>query len=227
MNTHIDCLFELCKQQPFDIEEIEKYISENKLNSEEVTRAAITLCDCNMFSYQDFLEENGREPFPQELPTYNWEELFNILIKNGLDPNLIICDDRKNHSNIFVSLGGLDDGDLNARIARNILEHGGNPNIIIDGVSFFERINFDLVFDMRSNLYQYKWQRDNAFRFWLVFVAFGGVIDDNECQVSMIDDNERYIFKDFEKFDYCFIREKSYFELQIYDKETKAVVATV
>ena len=93
METHINTLFELCKQQPFDIKEIENYIRDNKLSNEEVTRAAIKLCDYGMLFRFDYLLQNEKEPLPEEFPTQNWEMLFDIFIENGLDPDLVICDD--------------------------------------------------------------------------------------------------------------------------------------
>ena len=150
MNTHIDTLFELCKQQPFDIEKIEKYIREKKLSSEEVTRAAIKLCDYGMISRGEFIYENEREPLPEELPTYNWELLFNILIQNGLDPDLVICDDGINYKNILQELFYIDNDDLGAKIIRNILSKGGSPNIKIDGIPFLQRM-------IVTSLWIYKW----------------------------------------------------------------------
>ena len=50
MTTHIDGLYELCKEQPFDTEKIKRYIQNNNMNSEAVTRAALKLCDHGMFS---------------------------------------------------------------------------------------------------------------------------------------------------------------------------------
>ena len=112
MTTHIDGLYELCKEQPFDIEKIKRYIQNNNMNSEEVTRAALKLCDHGMFSYGDYLYYNEKEPQPEELSTYNWELLFNVLIDNGLDANLVTCDDGHNYENILQSVLFFDDGEV-------------------------------------------------------------------------------------------------------------------
>ena len=58
MTKHIEQLFELCKEQPFDTIKIQNYITSNKMTSEEVTKTAIELCEYGMWSYADFLSEN-------------------------------------------------------------------------------------------------------------------------------------------------------------------------
>lgn len=75
--------------------------------------------------------------------------------------------------------------------------------------------------------YYYKWQVDNAFRFWLVLIGFGGVIKDGKLSVKMQGNNKPDIFKTFEKFDYHIVRKENDFELQIIDMETNTVVAIV
>ena len=177
MKSNTEKLFELCAEKPFDEEKIRKYISDNKMNSEEITRTALKLCDHGFCSYSVYLYEHEKEPLPEELETYNWEALFNILIESGLDANLVICDDGINYENILQSLQYLDDGDLSARILRNILKNNGNPNILIDGLSLFANTDSDLMFDIQMGLYHHKWQLDNAWRYWLVMVGFGGTIN--------------------------------------------------
>ena len=62
MMDRIDGLCKLCMKQPFDIEEIQCFIKSNNMNSEEVTRAALKLCDYGMFSYSDYLYEYEKNP---------------------------------------------------------------------------------------------------------------------------------------------------------------------
>ncbi len=225
MLSHIDRLFELCKEQPFSEEKITKYILDNKMSSEEVTRSALKLCNYGFCSYSDYLYEKEKEPMPEDLITFNWETLFNILIKNGLDANLVICDDGMNYENILQEIKYFDDGNLGAKILRNTLNHNGNPNIVIDNQNLFEEIDSDLMLDISMGLYHHKWQLDNAWRFWLVMVGFGGTINNVQCPVEMRDGFQVEIFKEFEKFDYNIKWFEKDFEMQIFDKETKTVVA--
>ncbi len=224
MVSHIEKLFELCKEQPFSEDIIRKYIINNQMNSEDVTRTALKLCDYGFCSYSDYLYENEKEPLPGDLITYNWETLFNLLVENGLDANLVICDDGINYENVMQEIKYFDDSDLGARILRNLLNNGGNPNITIDNCNLFEEIDSDLMLDILMDLYHHKWQLDKAWRFWLVMVGFGGTINNGQCPVEMCAGFEPDIFKEFEKFDYNIKWLKDDFEMQIFDKETKTVV---
>ena len=225
MTVYIDGLFELCKEQPFNIEKIQSFIVSNKMDSEQVTRAALKLCDYGMFSYSDYLYDYEKEPQSSELCTYNWELLFNVLIDNGLDANLLICDDGKNFENILQSVMYFDDGDLSARIVRNILSKGFSPNIVIDDIPFFEDVDADLITDIGLGLYPYKWQVDKAVRFWLVLIGFGGLINGDKLPVEMCDNYVPEIFKEFERFDYKISYANNDFELRIIEKETENIVA--
>lgn len=220
-------LTKLCLERPFSTEKIRSYISQNNMDSEEVTRAALEICEHGAFSVKEFIYQNERNPQPEELVTYNWEELFNVLLSNGLDADLVICDDGRNYENILQSIRFLDDGDLNARIARNILLLQGTPNIIIDGETLFGEVDGNLMIDINLGLYPKKWMLDNAFRFWLVLVGFGGLIIDGRSPVNMCDGYQVEIFRAFEKFDYRITYNTKEFDMEIFEKETGTIVATV
>jgi len=227
MQAHIDALVELCKEQPFSTQKIQNYISQNNMSSEAVTRAALALCEYGEFSVQEYMYRYEKEPKPEELVTYNWEALFNVLLSNGLDADLVVCDDGINYENILQSLRFFDDGDLNARIARNILLHQGTPNVVIDGAPLFREVDGSLMIDINLRLYPEKRMLDKAFRFWLVLVGFGGLILDGRSPVKMRDGYRAEIFREFEKFDYRITYNEKEFDMDIFYKQTGTVVATV
>ena len=107
------------------------------MNSEEVTRAVLKLCDYGMFSYSDYFYEYEKEPQPSDLRTHNREQLFNVLIDNGPDADLVICDDGRNFYNILQAVKHFDDGDLGARVLRNILSRDFSPDSLINNIPFF------------------------------------------------------------------------------------------
>ena len=220
-------LTNLCLEKPLSLEKIQYYITQNDMDSEEVTRAAIELCEKGEFDCVDFFEKNKRMPNPDELITFRWEELFDLFLANGLDANLVICDDGINYENILQSLRYIDDGNLHARLVRKILSNHGSPNVLIGGVPLFRDVDFDLVYDLKMGLFDnnYEWQLDQAIAYWLVLFGFGGVINDDKLPVRMCDGLEPSMFKEFEKFTYKLIKTSCDFELRILNKETKKVVA--
>ena len=227
MLDYIDGLFELCKAQPFDIEKIERFIAENNMSNEEVTRSALKLCDYGAFSYSDYVYEYNIEPVPCNLRTCNWELLFNVLLDNGLDAGLVIHDENGNSENILSSIRYFDDGDLGARVLSNILSNGISPNVAIDGISFFEHVDGDLITDIDMGLYPHKWQLDNAFRFCLVLVGYGGVLKGGRSPVDMCNGFSPEIFKEFDSFDYDLSDACGDFKFGIIEKKTNTLVATV
>ncbi|MBR4858872.1 MAG: hypothetical protein IKU08_06770 [Clostridia bacterium] len=107
----------------------------------------------------------------------------------------MICDDGINYENVMQSVHFFDDGDLSARVLRNILNNGGNHNLIIDCYALFADIDSDLTIAISMDLYHHKWQLDNAWRFWLVMVGFGGMLNNGECPVEMCEGFQPDIFK--------------------------------
>lgn len=225
MSNQIDCLFELCKERPFDIQKIKDFISENQMSGEDVTRVALKLCDHGMFSYSEYLYQHEKEPQPHELVTYNWEKMFDVLIENGLDPSLVICEDGINYENVLCDVLFFDDGDLGARILRNILSKNGNPNIKIGESSLFQTFDADFTMDIQMGLFSDERDFERVFHCWLVLIGFGGVIEGGKLPVTMCEDNFPCIFKEFERFGYRLTYKKNDYELQIIDKETDTVVS--
>ena len=228
MRNCIDAFIALCKEQPFDVQKIQSCIDDNRMDAEEVTRAALEVCDYGTGAYSEYLYQHEAEPDPSELRTYNWERLSDVFIANGLDAALVVCDDGRNYENILQTLRHIDDGDLGARIARNILSKGFSPNIAVGDIpNLFAEIDGDFILDIDMCLYPEKWQVDNAFRFWLVLIGFGGAIQGGRIPVNMCNDFSPQIFKEFERFDYEMVRSKDDFELRIFEKATNRLVATV
>ena len=61
----------------------------------------------------------------------------------------------------------------------------------------------------------------------LVLVGFGGLIVDGKSPVKMCDGYQVEIFRDFEKFDYRITYNTKEFDMEIFEKETGTIVATV
>ena len=193
-------LVELCSVNALDYAKIEEYITSHALTSKEITYAAIRLCDQATLEIKDFVCTKERFPNEDELLTAGWVDLFDIFIRHGLDATLVFCEDGINYENIIQELRYIDNGDTAPVILRNILTVGGDPNIKIDGRSFFEELDFDVIFDVVE--LNDKRLFDIQFRYWLVMMGFGGYIKEHVCPVKMTSGYSQEIFQEFEKFDY-------------------------
>lgn len=220
----IDRLIKTSAVKQPDLAEIDAYICANRLTAKEVTYAAIKVCEKGAFELTDFEWINGREPNADELLTSNWVALFDVFIKRGLDAQMVFAEN-SNYDNIMWELHNLRNGDIGSTILRNLLQKGGDPNTKIDGLSFFEYVDHDVLFDVVEQ--EDKRLFDIQFRFWLVLMGFGGYINDHQCPVKMVEGYDQRIFKDFEKFDYRIEYGQPDWTMHIFYKETGTEVATL
>lgn len=108
-------------------------------------------------------------------------EILSLLLRYGLDPNRIY-----EKENIMDNLKLLDNGYLAADALVLLFEHGGDPNLICDGCSIFDEINFDIFLDAEE---QQDRQRYSALvHCWMVYLAFGGTLRSGKSPVSIFHD---------------------------------------
>ncbi len=222
-HTAIKGLVELCSIHALDYVEIEDYITSHEFTPEEITYTAICLCDSAFLEIKEFVYMKERFPNEDELITTGWVALFDIFIRHGLNATLVFCEDGVNHENIIQDLRDIDNGDIAPTILRNILTVGGDPNVRIDGCSFFEELEADVIFDVVEQ--DDKRLFDIQFKYWLVMMGFGGYMKNHQCPVKMIDGYGQEIFKEFEKFHYRIEFTEKDWIMHILDKETGMEVA--
>ena len=253
MNKSSQALYDLCLQRPFDPEAIAACIRDNGLDSEAVTHTALLLCDRFDGCYDDFCRQHHRAPAPEELPTYRWEELFDLLADHGLDVMLTVppedahestrlfdlADDQEGdgflatllemgtENTLLMALSFLDDGDLGARIARNLLRRGGSPNVPFEDSTLFRVQNLNFGLSVLCSMFEDKRTLDREFAFWLMLVGFGGVDEQGVCPLTMYHGRTPELFREFEKYSYCYTHRVHDFTLYIYEKDTGLVVATM
>lgn len=195
----IDSLFELCDRLDADLGRIESFIVDNHASPEEITVAAIRLAHTHTHEISLSNYPDTPLPSPAERITTGWVELFELFLKYGLLPNLIIQEDH-DELNIMNEIRHIQNEDVAPTIMRMLMEHGGDPNLFIDGGSIFEDLDYFVVFDVVE--LDNKLIFDVEFKVWLVLMGYGGYIKDHECPVQMKNGYSIEIFKNFEEFDY-------------------------
>jgi hypothetical protein len=107
------------------------------------------------------------------------------------------------------------------------LEHGGNPNLVVDGESVFSDYDFEVMFRINEG--------ENVayiIKCWLVLMSFGGRFSDGSLPVNMAEGYTPDIFKNYEKFswniEYIEKRQDSpdQWTMHIYETATGVEVAT-
>jgi len=221
----IDNLVALCVAKQPNVEAVDTYIFANQLTAEEVTYAAIKVCEKAEFEISEYIYRFEHWPSKKELLTNNWVALFDVFIGHGLDANMVFPADGPDEENIMWSLHTIQNGDIAPTILRNLLEKNGDPNTKVMGDNFFQDIDWDLLWDVREGTDQ--WLFDIHFHIWLVLMGFGGYINDHQCPVKMAEGYEQSIFKEFEKFGCTIEHRKQDWTMHIFYKETGIEVATL
>ena len=141
-----DGLYVLCARTDICLNEIEEYIDEHALSAERITYIAIMLVEMFSSEEQDFMLQHERNPMPYELVSRNFVELFNLFIAKGLDPNMIIRKGDSMWYNVMEELFYVRNRKISLPILKKLLEIGGDPNLMLDDETLFDRVDFDVVF---------------------------------------------------------------------------------
>ena len=121
-------------------------------------------------------------------------DVVRLLLEYGLNPNAVYDD-----TNIMSLLMYIDNESLAAGTLALLLEHGGNTDLVVDGVGLFSDIDFMVMFD---SVEQYDRRTYDALvHCWLVYIGYGAKLQDGIEPVDIVGYcgmNREYELKDFE-----------------------------
>ena len=176
-------LFDLLICIPPKMEEAERFLQEEKLSVEEITRVGIRYADdcfCDLGDHIAMLNpEVDYDLRGIEIPdgimsglnsTYLYE-IVALLLKYGLDPNMLITTSNCEY-NIMAELQYVDNEYVAADTMVLLSEHGADPNMVVDGETVYEKVDFDMWFDAVEQ--ELRWRYDSLVHFWMVLIGCGG-----------------------------------------------------
>ena len=162
---------------PCDLSAAENLLKERKNSRDDVTRAGFDYVE----RCQDACDEYYAEHPDQELYTHEetvcselTAELPNVmklLLEYGLDPNGA-CDGEYGEMSVMGCVTRVYDGYVAADTLALLMEHGGDPDLVIDGESLFQDIDFDVWFDAYNM--PYKMVYDSKVHCWFVMLGSSG-----------------------------------------------------
>lgn len=174
----MESLYQACCEIPCDFEKIQMLLETKQYTPQELTQTILHFIDSECFydSYA-FQKDHGREPVRGELPVHNLYSLLELFLSFGFDPNAIEDDE-----NIMSLLGYIYNGYDAANCARLLMEHGGNPNLIVEDHSICGwlsvRIDFDISEYGPDDL-------DDMIHLWFVFLGYGGRATNGQELIEM------------------------------------------
>lgn len=223
-------LFALLETIPPQLEETERFLEENRLTAESVTKVGIWYaerCFCEAGDVRDEGISNPTAVIPDLHSTYIYE-VTELLLRYGLDPNAVY-----GQSNVLYELQYVDNEFLAADTLALLFEHGADPNLTVDGESFFDLIHFDAFFDALEQYDRIRYA--SHIHFWMVMLGYGAdrLAPPVQCQLFREYDydacNEPLFtldkLRDHRKYAFCVIHGEEGTEICIFDKDTLWEVA--
>lgn len=196
LNKKSQQLLDLLLTIPPNFVSAEVLLQQESFSSEEVTKTAICyaeecvmdIADTFRTSRDDRISFSGVMPpagvIPDVHSTYVYE-VVQFLLPFGLQPNGIYSDGSDEY-NLLDSLKYIDNEYLAADAMALLMEHGGDPNLIVNSEDLFRHIDFDVWFD---TVEQYmRWRFDALVHIWMVLLAYGGKIEDKAPAVQVFNE---------------------------------------
>ena len=211
----------LCKL-PCDLTKIRSMLESNRYTPKELTQTILHFVDSECFyNAYDFKKEHGREPERGELPIHHLYGLLELFLEFGLDPNAIEDDE-----NIMSMLGYVYSGYDAANCARLLMEHGGNPSLVVEDFSvcgwLSVRIDFDISEHGPDDL-------DDMIHLWFVLLGYGGRATNGQELVELKNGHSIEELRAHEQFTYRVDPNADQPEkwiMHIINKETNEEIAT-
>ena len=189
-------------QIPPDFEKAGHLLKESSLSASEISELAAKYaeeCWCED-DYGDSFEElepdNGyywREPtvIPGLHSTYLYE-VIRFLLDYGLDPNY----SREGNWGLLEWVINTVNGYIAADTLALLLDHGGNPNLELDGELLFDKIDFNVGFDAIEMCNRRRYE--SYVHCWMVLIGYGGTPSDGTTPLDVMDE---YLYNSREEFD--------------------------
>lgn len=169
-DARIRFLLEKMMALPGSITDLEKELAVGGYSREEISKAAsLFIGECFDEEYRSITPQmKGSNRDPRLNTSVHSAYLFGLiklLLPYGLDPNFIDEGD-----NLLQDLCYINNEHIGAETLRLLLEHGGDPDLAVEGRSVFDQLDNDLRFDatMQPNRPLYN----AMFHAWLVLLSF-------------------------------------------------------
>ena len=132
---------------PTDLSAIEDLLNSKEYTSDEISRAGYDYADECSRECLDYFDDHYDEKcysdsvIIPDILSSNMYQIFELLLKYGLNPNAI-CDDGL----LMSRIADVYNEYLATDTLALLLENGGDPDLIVDDENLFESIDFDVVF---------------------------------------------------------------------------------
>ena len=225
-------LYDLMFTKEFNSEALREQLDTGIFSTEDINLAAFRyIDDCHaseVDSYQNHLFDNL--VYGETLPGIESSHLVDairILLEYGLNPNKIMEYDDGGQTNIMEIMMFVHNGYQAADAAAEMLEHGGNPSLIIGDMSLIRELNWELLFFLGGDE-EFRYFSDSVVHYWMVFIGYGAKLEDGGESVDPVDNFDISNFRNHRQYYYGLIhsdRSNDGMEVCFFDKDTNWEVA--
>lgn len=182
LNQNERALLDLLLEIPPKYEDAESLIRETAVPADSIAKVAIRYAEECEGDVGDYFIEHMEPPgdiskavpppgiFPELHSTYIYD-VIKLLLRYGLDPNAVFIFEWGSY-NIMWEVKFIDNEYLGADVLALLLEHGGDPNLTIDGETLLDDTAFDVWFGSVEQ--EIRWRYDSWIHLWMVIVGYGG-----------------------------------------------------
>ena len=213
-------LYDLMFCKDFSLEVLRTELESGKYTADDVNLAAYTYVDdCqNDLMDEDYeIHHNGLGEIIAGYESSHLLEVVELLLQYGLDPNKVYDDE----CNIMDALRYIDNGYQAADALILLVEHGGNPCLILDGTSIVRDADFDLGFDLNEQEDRIRY--DAFVHYWMALIGCGGRLEDGTIPFDPCGHFDVSNFKNHRQYYYGAIhseRSNDHWEICFFDKDT-------
>ncbi len=188
-NGNRKSIYTLLRENPPDIQGLREELDIGDYTPEQVTKAAIQyLDDCfddqvkedyerDEWEKLNFWEQPAVVAVRPELRSAHIPEALKVLLEYGLDPNAVY-----DGENVMHSLKYIDNEYVAADTLALLFEHGGDCNMMFDGMELFIDLDHDVVFDAANQNDRRRY--DALVHCWFVYLGYGAKLRNGASAVD-------------------------------------------
>lgn len=193
LNEQEQHLMDLLMVIPPKLEDARAFLQQHALSIESVSKIGALYAEESQFEVGEAsaIMENSNKPFGKtDFPkgilsgfhsTYLYD-VTELLLDFGLDPNAIFWASGYDYYNIMDALMYVDNEYVAADTMALLMEHGGNPNLHIDGETLYEQADFEVWFGAIEQ--RIRWRHDAWVHIWMVLTGYGGKINGRDDLIT-------------------------------------------
>ncbi len=183
-------LFDLLYTKEFDPEKLRSALATGAYSAEDVSFAGYMYVDKCIGNLMDENWEYHYGGIDEVLLGYESSHVYEavkILLDYGLDPNAVYpkeCPGDGEEFNIMWELRYVNNGYQAADTLALLLEHGGDPNLYVNGNIFVREINFDVWFETVNYEDGREIPYDALVHYWMVLNGYGATLEDGSRSIE-------------------------------------------